>query len=186
MFAFVVVCFPHTWTACVCGSSFDGTGTISYRESTSCLPEIFIWDCLFDFSCFNFHGGVTTHGHFQRCFSCEAISIWPAQRRRGSRLSSKPLAQRWLPECVIGMEQSKAKTYLPPGDCHIWKSRGANIRNTRNAQMPTCRRSVVPHVEESALKQVITSAWRHWCLLEGVPEDECPCKGLVQDAELDG
>ena len=37
--------------------------------------------------------------------------------------------------------------------------------------------------EESALKQVVSAAWRDYCLHEGIAEDECPLKGLVPDEE---
>ena len=95
----------------------------------------------------------------------------------------KTVAPKWLPECVIGMGQPKANTFMPPGDCFIWKSRRNNSWNTRFGDWPVCSRSVVRHGEESSLKQVISNAWKLWCLKEGVPDDECPCKGLVADEE---
>ena len=96
---------------------------------------------------------------------------------------AKAVTPKWLPECVIGMGQPKANTFMPPADCSIWKSRRNNSWNTRFGDWPVCSRSVVRHGEESALKQVISNAWKLWCLKEGVPEDECPCKGLVADEE---
>ena len=77
------------------------------------------------------------------------------------------------------MEQKVVKELLPPPPCWIWKQQTLNSWATRYGNLPQISRSITKYGETAALQIVISNAWKDYCLLNGIPEEECGMTGLV-------
>ena len=76
------------------------------------------------------------------------------------------------------MRDQKQANMLMPENIIIWKSRGAGDWISKVKGFTECSRSVATHGESHALRLVIATAWKDWCIDAGVPFVECPMQDL--------
>ena len=107
----------------------------------------------------------------------EAAPAPKAKGKAGPKHKAGDESDKVLPACFSAIPQAQVKHYLPPG-AFLWKSNGAGTWNARMPPMGAHSRSWNKLGEWVALKLAIVAAWHDYCVLEGIPLEQCPMKGV--------
>jgi len=94
----------------------------------------------------------------------------------GAAASRKPA--RHLRECDVSQEQGKA--FMPPGG-RLWQDRSNACWLARVPPMKPARAKWDVAGADAAQLVVIAAAWQQYCILEGIPDAECPMGGIFAE-----
>ena len=83
------------------------------------------------------------------------------------------------------LEHKDVKTFFPPTNGEVWKSRGTNTWHFAvKGWLGEKSRSCTTRGQTTALRLLISEAWYQWTLLEGKPYDAAGVQNLASLEEL--
>ena len=84
---------------------------------------------------------------------------------------------RHLRDCDFS--QAAGKAFMPPGGA-LWQDRNKGLKLARVPPMKPARGKWENGGPNAAQCTVIKAAWRQYCVLEGIPESQCPMGGVFE------